>query len=46
MSPLIRGLKDLWEQDIHLYAFAEVSNSISIDRVLELMNVAGTPKPS
>jgi HD superfamily phosphohydrolase len=46
MSPLIRGLKDLWEQDIHLYAFAEVSNSISIDRVLELMNVASTPKPS
>lgn len=43
MSPLIRGLKDLWAEDIHLYAFAEVSNSITIDEVLELMRIGTAP---
>ncbi len=43
MSPLIRGLKDLWAEDIHLYAFAEVSNPITIDEVLELMRIGAIP---
>ena len=43
MSPLIRGLKDLWAEDIHLYAFAEVSNSITIDEILELMRIGTAP---
>jgi HD superfamily phosphohydrolase len=37
MSPLIRHLKDAWEEDIHLYAFTELNNRISIDEVLRLM---------
>jgi HD superfamily phosphohydrolase len=43
MSPLIRHLQDLWEEDIHLYAFAERSNPISIDEVLGLMSTGGGP---
>ncbi len=37
MSPLIRNLRDLWAEDIHLYAFAETDDAISIDEVLGLM---------
>ena len=42
LSPLIRGLTNLWEEDIHLYAFAEFENQISVDEVLQLMDVTGT----
>ena len=38
MSPLIRHLQDVWAEDIHLYAFAEISESITIDEVLRLMS--------
>jgi len=44
MSPLIRGLKELWDQDIHLYAFAEVGNQITTDDVLRIMDVADALK--
>ena len=45
ISPLIRGLKELWDQDIHLYAFAErVSNQITTNDVLRIMNVADALK--
>lgn len=37
MSPLIRHLRDFWEEDIHLYAFAEESNRITTDQLLDLM---------
>jgi HD superfamily phosphohydrolase len=42
MSPLIEHLKDLWQQDIHLFAFCETANSISIDQVLDLMEADET----
>jgi HD superfamily phosphohydrolase len=42
ISALIRHLQDLWSEDIHLYAFADVNNQISIDEVLGLMS-ADTP---
>ena len=44
MSPLIRHLQDLWEEDIHLYAFAEVGNPISIDEVLQIMGECALTK--
>jgi len=37
MSPLVRHLRELWEEDIHLYAFAGKSNTITIDQLLDLM---------
>ncbi|WP_263356643.1 HD domain-containing protein [Acidicapsa ligni] len=37
MSPLIRHLRELWTEDIHLYAFAEQNNPITIDEVLALL---------
>ena len=38
ISPLIRHLKDLWNEDIPIYAFAEVENLITTDEVLSLMD--------
>lgn len=43
MSPLIRHLWDLWAEDVHLYAFAEESNPITIDQVLDLMTSDAEP---
>ena len=43
LSPLIRHLQDLWDEDIHLYAFAELSNSISVDEVLQMMSADTAP---
>jgi hypothetical protein len=37
MSPLIRHLWDLWKEDVPLYAFADRSNTVRTDEVLELM---------
>lgn len=39
MSPLIRHLRDLWEEDIHLYAFTDRENAITIDRLVGLMTM-------
>ena len=43
LSPLIRHLQNLWDEDIHLYAFAEISNTISVDEVLQLMSADPAP---
>lgn len=43
MSPLIRHLKDLWKEDIPLYAFVKQTDSISIDELLELMTPDTSP---
>lgn len=42
MSPLIRHLESLWQEDLHFYAFAEITNPISIDEVLDLLDSDGT----
>ncbi len=44
MSPLIRHLQELWEEDIPLYAFADRINPITIDELLELMTPGAEPK--
>lgn len=43
MSPLIRHLWDLWEEDIHLYAFTDWEHSITINELLELMGADADP---
>lgn len=37
LSPLIRHLRELWEEDIHFFAFSEKRNEISVDQVLDLL---------
>jgi uncharacterized protein len=37
MSPLIRHLSELWEEDVHLYAFVDKSDPITTDQLLDLM---------
>lgn len=44
MSPLIRHLRDFWEEDIHLYAFAGENNPITTDQLLDLMTSGVEPK--
>jgi hypothetical protein len=44
MSPLIRHLQSLWQEDIHFYAFAQLTNPISIDGVLDLLDSDGAIK--
>jgi HD superfamily phosphohydrolase len=44
MSPLIRHLQNLWEEDIPLYAFANRTNPVTIDELLELMAPGNEPK--
>jgi HD superfamily phosphohydrolase len=43
MSPLIRHLQEFWEEDIPLYAFANRTNPITIDELLELMTPGTEP---
>jgi hypothetical protein len=43
LSPLIRYLKEVWEEDIHLYAFADQRNAITIDELLGLMALGAKP---
>lgn len=39
MSPLIRHLQDVWNEDIPIYTFAEIENRISTDEILTIMEV-------
>jgi len=41
ISPLIRHLRELWTEDIHLYAFAEQNNPITNDEALALLGTEG-----
>lgn len=46
MSPLIRHLRELWAEDIPLYAFADRNNAITIDELLRLMKPIDEPTTS
>jgi HD superfamily phosphohydrolase len=43
MSPLVRHLRELWEEDIHLYAFADENNAITPGELLDLMTSDAGP---